>query len=81
MNEWQDDDVKLQWLKVRLSGKAQTAFERFPQDKKKSYEEAKKAMETHFEPQSRQEHYKVQFQLHLRTKDEPWLDFANNLKL
>ena len=55
VNEWRDDDAKLQWLKVRLTGKAQTAFQRFPEDTRKSYVEAKKAMKARFEPQSRQE--------------------------
>ena len=81
VNEWRDDDAKLQWLKVRLTGKAQTAFQRFPEDTRKSYVEAKKAMKARFEPQSRQERYKVEFQLRRRTKDESWLDFADNLKL
>ena len=38
-------------------------------------------MKARFEPQSRQERYKVEFQLRHRTKDESWLDFADNLKL
>ena len=33
VNEWRDDDAKLQWLKARLTGKAQTAFQRFPEEK------------------------------------------------
>ena len=49
VNEWRDDDAKLQWLKVRLTGKAQTAFQRFPEDTRKSYVEAKKAMKARFE--------------------------------
>ena len=30
VNKWESDDDKLKWLRVRLMGKAQTAFMRFP---------------------------------------------------
>ena len=49
VNDW-DDGKKLKWLKVRLTGKAQTAFQRLP-------EEAKKALQERFEPKSRQSRF------------------------
>ena len=30
VNKWESEDDKLKWLRVRLTGKAQTAFMRFP---------------------------------------------------
>ena len=48
-----DDEKKLKWLKVRLTGKAQTAFHRLPGEARGDYEEAKKALQERFEPKSR----------------------------
>ena len=31
MNKWEEDATKLNWRKVRLTGWAQTAFQRFPE--------------------------------------------------
>ncbi len=43
VNEW-DDAAKLKWLKVRLTGKAQTAFQRLPADTQERYSDAMKAL-------------------------------------
>ena len=44
VNDW-DNGKKLKWLKVRLTGKAQTAFQRLPAEARGDYEEAKKALQ------------------------------------
>ena len=43
VNEW-DDDKKLLWLKVRLSGKAKAAFNRLTDAAQGSWEDAIKAL-------------------------------------
>ena len=52
VNGW-DDDQKLLWLKVRLTGRAQTAFQRLSDIAGASYNEAKKALKERFEPASK----------------------------
>ena len=42
INEW-DDAAKLKWLSVRMSGRAHTAFRRFPEEARRSYADAKRA--------------------------------------
>ncbi|KAL5517635.1 hypothetical protein EMCRGX_G003217 [Ephydatia muelleri] len=37
VNKWATGEEKLKWLKVRLTGKAQTAFKKLPQDVKENY--------------------------------------------
>ena len=81
VNKWEEDATKLNWLKVRLTGKAQTAFQRFPEATRGSYEEAKKALKDRFEPESRRERYRAEFQVRRRRKEESWSDFGDNLKL
>lgn len=51
VNAW-DDGAKLQWLKVRLTGRAQTAFKRLPQATRESYADSLAALKKRFEPKS-----------------------------
>jgi dsDNA-binding SOS-regulon protein len=80
VNEW-NDDAKLLWLKVRLTGKAQKAFQRFPEDARASYEESRKLLKGRFEPETRRERYRAEFQICRKKKEETWIDFADNLKI
>lgn len=79
VNEW-NDEQKLKWLRVRLTGRAQTAFQRLPADAKASYTTAKDALKERFEPQSRKTRYQVEFQTRRKKKAETWADFADDLK-
>ena len=79
VNEW-DDGKKLKWMKVRLSGKAQMAFQRLPNEAKARYVEAKKALKECFEPESRQSRYQAKFQMQTKQKAESWADYADDLK-
>ena len=61
VNEWNEDSC-LRWMKVRLTGRAQTAFQRFPQEVATDYKRTKEALQERFEPSSRRERYQAQFQ-------------------
>ena len=52
VNGW-DDTQKLQWLRVRLTGRAQKALLRLPGPVVSSYDETRKALKERFEPESR----------------------------
>uniref|UniRef100_A0A1X7TFY0 Reverse transcriptase domain-containing protein n=1 Tax=Amphimedon queenslandica TaxID=400682 RepID=A0A1X7TFY0_AMPQE len=49
VNQW-DADNKLRFLKVRLTGRAQSVFHRLPDTDKASFQAAVVALEAHFEP-------------------------------
>ena len=51
VNKW-DEAAKLKWLKVRLTGPAQKAFQRIPDDKKADFGTAVELLEKRFEPES-----------------------------
>ena len=80
VNEWTGDQ-KLQWLKVQLTSRAQTAFQRLAGETQQSYERAKAALQERFEPKSRQSRYQAEFQTRRKKRSETWADFADDLKL
>ena len=80
VNEWSAAQ-KLQWLRVRLTGRAQRAFQHLSASTRDSYEEATKALRERFEPKSRQSRYEAEFQIRRKKKSEGWADFAEDLKL
>ena len=79
VNAW-DDGAKLQWLKVRLTGRAQTAFKRLPQDTRNSYTDSLATLKKRFEPESKRELYAAEFQTRRKGKTESWADFAEDLR-
>ena len=79
MNAW-DDNAKLQWLKVRLTGRAQTALKRLPDATRRSYNETLAALKKRFEPESKRELYAAEFQTRRKGKTESWADFAEDLR-
>uniref|UniRef100_A0A1X7TTF2 Retrotransposon gag domain-containing protein n=1 Tax=Amphimedon queenslandica TaxID=400682 RepID=A0A1X7TTF2_AMPQE len=58
VNGW-DDDAKLKFLKVRLTGRAQSAFQRLPNDSKDTYAHAVEALTERFEPSSKRDLLKI----------------------
>ena len=79
INEW-DDAAKLKWLSVHMSGRAHTAFRRFPEEAQRSYADAKRALMRRFEPPAKKDLYVVEFQCRKKDKAEGWGDFADSLK-
>ena len=80
INEW-DDAAKLKWMSVHMSGHAQTAFRRFPEEARGSYAAAKKALLERFEPPAKKDIYAAEFQCWKKNRGEGWGGFANSLKM
>ncbi len=79
VNSW-DDVAKLNWLKVRLTGRAQKAYQHLSATAMESYSAAKKALKERFEPTSRRVRYQAEFQARRRQRTEGWAAYAEDLK-
>ena len=76
VNAWSEED-KLKWLKVQLTGRAQTAFQHLSEANRASYVLATTAQKERFEPRTRKHTYKA---TRRKRKGESWADFADDLK-
>ena len=76
INEW-DNAAKLLWMRVRLVGRAQTAYGSLPTTAKESYAALKKALKDRFEPDSRRELYLSKFSTRKRRPGEGWAEYAD----
>lgn len=81
VNDWTDDATKLKWLQVRLTGRAATAYKRFPDDAKASYDASKDALKNRFEPESKKEIYIIELQTRKRRKGEDWAAFGEDVRI
>ena len=79
MNGW-DSAQKLQWLRVRITGRAQKALHRLPGSAATSYETTRDALKARFEPESRHTRYQAEFQVRRKKASEGWADFADDSK-
>ena len=79
VNGWRDEQ-KLQWLKVRLTGRAQKAFQRLSDEAKGTFDGATAALKERYEPQSRKTRYQAEFQARRKKPNEGWADFAEDLQ-
>ena len=79
VNGW-DDSIKLNWLPVRLTGKAQTAWKRLSDETKGDFQVAMDALRNWFEPSSKRERYAAEFRLRKRKNKEQWGDFTDQLR-
>ena len=78
LNKWKEE--KVLWLRVRLTGKAQTAFKQLPvvvHDG--AYDTLVKGLHQRFEPDSRRELYAAEFHCPRKQKGESWSDFGDDL--
>ena len=80
VNKW-DDAAKLLWLRVRLTGRAQTAFKQLSEEARAAYGNCKKALRERFEPATKKELYLAKFQTRLKRANEGWAAFAEDLKV
>lgn len=80
VNEW-DDALKLLWLRVRLVGRAQTAYGRLSDASKADYDSLKKALKERFEPDSKKELYLSEFSTRKRKTGEGWAEYADELRV
>ena len=81
VNKWATGEEKLKWLKVRLTGKAQTAFKKLPQDVKENYGECMKSLQRCFDPDSKRQLYVAELSARTRHKDEDWATFGDVLRV
>ena len=79
VNSWSAED-KLKWLEVRLTGRAQIAFQNLTKEDQADFAKATKALKERFEPASRKHQHEAQLQARRRKKGENWTDFAEDLK-
>lgn len=80
LNEW-DAAEKLLWLKVRLTGRARTAFQRLSEEARETYEGAMLGLRERFEPASKRELYLAELQSRKKQSSEGWAEFAEDLRL
>ena len=78
MGQWRD---KLKWLRVRLTGKAQTAFRRLPDDVKADYGTCVEALQRRFNPDSKRQLYMVELIARTKRRDEDWAAFGNAVRV
>ena len=76
VNSW-DDAQKLQWLRVRVTGRAQKALLRLQGATAATYEATRDALKARFDPESRRTRYQAEFQTR---RGEGWADFADELR-
>ena len=80
VNGW-NDATKLKWMKVRLTGRAQSVFQQLPAVRTTHYDGTKKALKERFEPSSWKGRYQSELQARRKQKSESWTDFADDLRL
>ena len=78
VNGWTEDE-NLLWIRVRLTGKAHVAHAQLPHETQQTYAAVKDALRERFEPESKRELYKVQFENRRKQKEESWADFGDDL--
>ena len=72
--------AKLKWLRVRLSGRAGTAFRRLPDATRADFTLATEALKSRFEPESKKELYRSELQIRKKKQNEGWAVFGEELK-
>ena len=76
-----DDATKLLWFRVRLTGRAQTAWKWLSMEAKSTHEGAKGALRKRFEPDSKRELYAAEFHSRKCCQTESWGDLADDLRI
>ena len=79
VNAW-DDAAKSLWIRVRLVGRAQTAFKWLDADTRANFAAAKSALKARFEPASKSALYEAEFQTRRKQPSEDWASFGEDVK-
>ena len=79
VNGW-EVAMKLSFLKVRLTGQAQTVFQRLSEEDRSSFDNAVLALKARFEPDSKRELYLAEFSTRKRTISESWANYTEDLR-
>ena len=80
INGW-NDEQKLIWLKVRLTGRTLLAYKKFSATAHVSFKNAVVALAERFEPESRRDLYLAEFQSCRKKRTESWADFGEDLRV
>ena len=80
VNDW-NKEAQLKWLKVRLTGRAQSAFQHLATETQASLELALAAIKEIFEPSSQKTRYQAELQTRRKKKAVSWADLAEDLRL
>ena len=78
-NRWMEEG-KLLWLRVRLVGRAATAFKRVDEDAKRSYGDCIAALKERFDPGSKHELYLAELLARKKRPREEWAAFCGGLE-
>ena len=81
VNKWVSGEDRLKWLRVRLTGKAQTAFRRLPDDFKADYGTCVEALQRRFNPDSKRQLYMVELNARTKRRDEDWAAFGDAVQV
>ena len=79
LNGWSPEQ-QLQWLAVRLVGRAQIAFQNLAAEARGTYVAAKTALLRRFDPESKRGLYAAEFHARQKQPLEDWACFAEDLK-
>ena len=66
---------------MRLTGKAQTAFRRLPDDVKADYGTCVEALQRRFNPDSKRQLYMVELNARTKRRDEDWAAFGDAVRV
>ena len=78
INSWSDSE-KVLWLRIALKGKAHVAYNRLSHETRESYKASISALRNRFEPFSKRELYKINFERRTKHGEESWADFGDDL--
>jgi len=79
INDWSDREKAL-WLRVRVDGKAHVAYNLLSHEIQESFDLCKAALRERFEPSSKKEYYKLEFERRQKLATESWADLGDDLR-